>query len=835
MAENSQIAAETAHRPPLRSAAGSPDRGPARPRRRSVLAGGAASALMLTAPLVGPSNARAEPGDPLAASTEDELDALRRRWFDLLTGGDVPTEDDRIGAALQRQDSAAEQALTGFSPTAPLWPDATFGSDAANVSLALGRLRAIALAWATPGCRIHGDAGIGADLVAALEVVSRDGYHSGRTPSGNWWFWEIGVPNALTDLGVLLHEVLPDALLQALMDAIAHFAPDPNYRGRGTSLRETGANRVDKSLRCALRGILRRDPADLVLGRDALSDVAGGGSASVFGYVTSGDGFYEDGSFIQHGRLPYVGTYGTVALSGISQILPLLAGSTWEVTDPEQSVIYDAIERSFAPFIWQGVMMDTVRGRAVSRQKDSGSRNALSAAHSTLLLAQGATGALRRQLLGRALGWITTMPLDIAEVASVAQISRFIAAESEGAELLHDEPGLAVFADQERFVHRRDDWAFTVSTSSSRIGRYEWGNRENGTGWYQGDGASYLQLAADPQQTDVDYWPTIDPYRLPGTTVEMSPRTSGLADGTGIPRATAAWAGGTHVLDAYGAWGMDHADHDGALTGRLSWFLLGDLIVMLGAGITCTTGAEVETTVENRALRRGAPALRADGSVIAAVPEDAGTELEDPAWVHLEGVGGYIMLGPQRLRVRRRVRQGSWWEINQGADTSGDDVQRTVTYAEISVLHGVAPKDASYAVAIAPTASVRAARRIAEQAAEGSGVQVVVNDRVVQSVSARLSPGTMRLANAFAAASTPWLATSGPASVALAELPQTLELSVSEPSRTAAETTVTLTGLSAASVASADDTVAVLSLDPVTVRVATGGSRGATHRIALTR
>ncbi|WP_114855834.1 polysaccharide lyase 8 family protein [Brachybacterium sp. YJGR34] len=808
-------------------------------RRRSVLAGGALSALALTAPLE--AVARAAPGTEEAADSSSDaaelesLEELRTRWRDLLTGGEVPTEDGRVTAALQRQDEAAEAALEGFSPTAPLWEDIPFGSDAANVSMALSRLRTIALAWATPGCRRHADPRTGTDLARALQVVSEDGYHPGRAPAGNWWFWEIGVPNHLTDLGVLLHDVLPEELLLDLMDAIAHFAPDPNFRGRGTSLRETGANRVDKSLRCALRGILRLDPADVALARDALSDVDGGGSRSVFGYVTSGDGFYEDGSFIQHGRLPYVGTYGTVALSGISRVLPLLAGSPWEVTDPAQSVIHDAIERSVAPFVWQGVMMDTVRGRAVSRQSDSGSRNALSAAHSALLLAQGATGALREQLLGRAIGWITTMPLDIAEVASVAEISRFIAAENTGADLLHDEPGLAVFADQERFVHRREDWAFTVSTSSSRIGRYEWGNRENATGWYQGDGASFLQLASDPQQTDLHYWPTVDPYRLPGTTVEMSPRESGLADGTGIPRASADWAGGTSVLDSYGAWSMDHVDHDGALTGRLSWFLLEDMVVTLGAGITSTTAAEVETSVENRALRHGTPVLRADGETVAAGTDEDGTVLEDPSWVHLEGVGGYVMLAPQRVRVRRRVRHGAWEDINQGSDTGGDSEVHAVTYGEVAVLHGTAPSNSSYAVALAPTASVRTTRRMAEQAAEGSGVQVVANERDVQSVSVRLRPGTLRLGNAFTAASIPWLRTDGPASVALVERPRSLDLSVSEPSRSVSEVTVTLPGLSAAAVESSDDAVTTLSLDPVTLRIATGGSRGASHRITLAR
>ena len=36
--------------------------------------------------------------------------------------------------------------------------------------------------------------------------------------------------------------------------------------------------------------------------------------ALLFTYVTSGDGFYKDGSFIQHTSIPYNGSYGFVLL-----------------------------------------------------------------------------------------------------------------------------------------------------------------------------------------------------------------------------------------------------------------------------------------------------------------------------------------------------------------------------------------------------------------------------------------------------------------------------------------------------------------------------------------
>lgn len=79
------------------------------------------------------------------------------------------------------------------------------------------------------------------------------------------------------------------------------------------------------------------------------------------------------------------------------------------------------------------------------------------------------------------------------------------------------------------------------------------------------------------------------------------------------------------------------------------------------------------------------------------------------------------------------------------------------------------------------------------------------------------------------------MSTDGPASVALAEQPGALTLAVSDPSRTAASVTVTLPELSARAVTAADPSVEVVSLHPLTVRAATGDSRGASHRITLSR
>ena len=72
-----------------------------------------------------------------------------------------------------------------------------------------------------------------------------------------------------------------------------------------------------------LRGVLGKDEQSIVKARTAIS--------SAFPYVTSGDGFYEDGSFIQHGNIAYTGSYGSVLLGDISKLLTILDRSPWPI------------------------------------------------------------------------------------------------------------------------------------------------------------------------------------------------------------------------------------------------------------------------------------------------------------------------------------------------------------------------------------------------------------------------------------------------------------------------------------------------------------------------
>lgn len=170
---------------------------------------------------------------------------------------------------------------------------------------------------------------------------------------------------------------------------------------------------------------------------------------------------------------------------------------------------------------------------------------------------------------------------------------------------------------------------------SSRMYSYESINDENLKGWYTSYGMTLL-YSSDLGQYSGGYWPTVDPYRLPGTTVTKTL----LEDGAGAGRLSSRdFVGGAVLHNKYGAIAMELEDvvHEfGGLTGRISWFLLGDRIVCLGSDIQSRSPAAVETIIENRKCSPdGDDVITADGMEICRTAGH--TEILQPKWMHMSG------------------------------------------------------------------------------------------------------------------------------------------------------------------------------------------------------
>jgi len=643
----------------------------------------------------------------------DKYDVLRENWKETLTGKGYDINDPHIVKMIGEIDFGTNESWSTMEKninTPYLWSKYNSTTASSHVRGPYIQLFGMAKAYNTYGSAYYGDQQLLADTIYGLEWMYENRYKPGIKPYGNWWDWEIGTPVVLNNIVTLIYEELTPEQISKYMDTIYYYQPDPVISGGGPDpvspkRPSVGANRVDTCKIAAVRGVLIKDSVHIGQARDGLSDV--------FDYVTTGDGFYEDGSFVQHGTIAYNGTYGKVLLDGIANILYLLNGTEWTVTDTDVNNIYNSVEKSYAPLFFSGAMMDMVNGRSISRSalQDHGTgHSVLSAIMKLALSAPDNQKKTFNELIK------TQIQKDsfYNHIENEGNIYKYQLAQAilndSSLTLLKDDNFHKQYSNMDRVVHNRKDYAFGISMHSSRIGNYESMNGENLKAWHTGDGMTYLYNSDLDQY--MDFWPTVDSYRLPGTTEAVGPRKN--AEGqrrnktNGNMSTLKSWVGGAQLNDEFGAVGMDFISWNDTVTAKKSWFLFDNEIVALGSDITSNQAQSVETTIENRKLNDlGDNKILVDGLTQSTNLgwEEAKTGTD---WVHLEGDGaessiGYYFPHSEDVNIIRESRTGAWSDIS----TKGLTDVITKNYFTMYIDHGNTPVGAKYEYVLLPGATRR--------------------------------------------------------------------------------------------------------------------------------
>ncbi|MEU7564357.1 polysaccharide lyase 8 family protein [Streptomyces eurythermus] len=711
-------------------------------------------ALLLAAALA------ATPGWGARAAGPDPYETLRGRWLGIALGtGYDPAAEPYASRLAQLGEQARDFRAAMLPGPASLWPGHPFDPPS-GITFSYNRLWTMTQAYVQTGTGVTGDPGLLTDVLRGLDHLTATVYNPATTHYGNWWEWQIGSPRLLMDITAALYAQAGPDRVAAACAAVDHFIPDTMLTDySGTS---TGANRVDLCRSVALRGILGRSPQKIAFARDALSPV--------FPYVTQGDGLYADGSFVQHTWVAYSGTYGQVLLDGLGRLFALLAGSQWDITDPGRQHILDSVEHAYAPLIHDGLVMDCVNGRAISRglprsddqgvmRGDHYHGQALIAA--IALLAGGASPEERERWYGRVKGWIerdTVSPILTSRQFGVGDLARLHTVAAAPVPAAPEPLGHRLFPAMDRAVHRTPRFTAALAMASDRIAHYECGNGENPRGWHTGSGMlSWWPRGSGDQYTDW-YWPTVDWYRLPGTTVSTRRLADRAGGEWGAPKPAVRWVGGT-TDGTYAAVGQHLKGLGSTLQARKSWFFLDDAVVCLGAGITCADGVPVETVVDNRNLGENGtqPLVRGRN------------------WAHLEGHGGWVLPHGGELRTLREDRTGAWADIN----TTSSPERRTRRWQTLWLDHGTDPADARYAYVLLPGAT-RA--ETAARAGDRHWLTVLANDTTAQAVAVP-RPG-VTACTFWGPGTVGELTVSAGASVLVVRRGRTASLRISEPPRT---------------------------------------------------
>ncbi len=616
-----------------------------------------------------------------AVARAADIDVVRQQWIGYATAAGADRNSPRLSEALGTLEWVARSHADALNSDGS-WPDINYHETPEGnwgPWWHTQRLWVLAKAYQTPGQALFRNGTLLADIDAAL-AYTKTFYGAAILPTGNWWFWTIGIPIDLGPTLVLMRgEVNPSTFDDLVLAMHLRIGSSPAARGL-VGPTPTGQNLVWSAYTHLCLALLKDDEAMLAAVRDAMASVA---------RPTSLEGIKRDHSFHQHGAQLYTGGYGGQFANDVARYALITRGTTYGLPSDALASFLDYVADGIAWALYGDHFDVSVMSREVARPSTTG-YNGMAALVQAAQIASPRTAEIRAAAAKMLETWRGTMITEIAGSAALVE-----SAQSEAAW----PSGHRHYFASDYTIHRRPAWFASVKMFSTRTKSGEKTNNENLLGSRQSDGRFHLVLRGD-EYFGRNVWPALDWTRLPGTTVEQ--RAGAASDVYGY--GSRSLAGGTGD-EQNGVSAMELAPLSSALTARKSWFFFDDAIVFLTNSIRSASENRIETVVNQ--VSTSSTLTRRDD------------------WAHLDDVG-YWFPTPVALQTARESRSGTWASLGGSSNTT----VHTRPFVTMWLDHGIAPVNATAEYVIVPNVTVAA---MSEWAASRP-LSILANNDVVSAV-----------------------------------------------------------------------------------------------------
>ena len=676
---------------------------------------------------LGQSDQNVDIGTNRATADETQFSLMRSRWRNRLMVRNPDLNNPNVNAYLidlAGQSKTLWNTMDRRPDRKRLWAKKSSDTTSADYTTTFTNIKLLTLGYYNPKSEQYQDPAVYRAILDAIDFMINVKQYNGTFSTGNWWDWQIGAAQQLDDTLILLYDDLQQQdpqRLRRFVQPLLGYAKDPNIQW--PKYTATGANLTDISISVLASGLLLEDDHRVALVQANLP--------KAMGLVTAKDGIYADGSFIQHTFFPYNASYGNEMIKGIARISSTLVGTPWAISEVQFANVFNLIDKGFLQLMVNGRMPSMVSGRSISRAPGTNPETTeLETGKETLanltLIAEAAPAGLKQKIYQAVATWVAQVgdyynffnnPRDYAALNGLkTALSQATAQEN-------DQDSLNVYGSMDRVMQKTSKYAVGLAMYSNRIANFEYGNTENAHAWHTADGMLYL-YNRDFNQFGEGYWTTVDPYRLPGTTVDTAPLADGAKSSSRSPQS---WVGGaTDGIVASVGMVLDKTNEGQNLKAMKSWFLLNDQIVNLGAGISGMTKADIETILDQRQIDPLTTKITIDGHTY--VNQETAKN-----WVNLNtndpsnNVGYIIAKDNDQVDISRATRTGSYKDIN--GYFPSDTVYRH-HYVTLAAKHGSAVKDGKYEYVTVPGASDSTIAALAKK----PKYQVLANTNEVQAI-----------------------------------------------------------------------------------------------------
>lgn len=423
----------------------------------------------------------------------------------------------------------------------------------------------------------------------------------------NWWHNEIGVPQMVGTVALLLR----DELSREQLAGVSRILRRANWS------RWTGQNLVWGATNQIMLGLVENDASLVSPAYARLYEEI---------RITNREGIQADYSFHQHGPQFYSGGYGLAFAQDVPRYVSFAWRTQWQIPD-ERMQILNGFLLDGEQWMMHGPRMDYLAmGREITRKGK------------TAVPMSDTGGPIVP--VGRSFGLLRSIELLADQCVPRRDKLRAFTSRMRRDPSAIPLVGNRHFYRSDYTAHHRPGWFASVRMFSSRLLNGEFVNGEGSQSVHLADGASLLYVTGDEYR---DVFPVWDWTKVPGTTAEQNtldvepPKSVGVK---GKTRFVGGVSDGTVGLAAMGF-------ARGKLTARKVFAFFDDGYVCLGAGISCDSDNPVATTVNQ---------CRLNGEV-----------KKGGSWIWHDNVG-YIFPNRAQAKLETGLREGRWSNIGAGSD-----------------------------------------------------------------------------------------------------------------------------------------------------------------------
>lgn len=241
-------------------------------------------------------------------------------------------------------------------------------------------------------------------------------------------------------------------------------------------------------------------------------------------------------------------------------------------------------------------------------------------------------------------------------------------------------------------VHRRKGLFYGVKMSSERTVGTEGMNGENLKGFWLPFGATTIMRHTSEYYDIFGLW---DWTKIPGVTNPAKQITLSERKATFISNPAAFVGGvsdGTHGVAGFQL-AVDTVISSDTInvSGKKAYFLFGEELICLGAGISSDMISEPITTTLNQSF------LRDDVLVDDVVTPTQESTYDGVRWVHHDQTG-YVFRKPTAVNIKNNTQSGNWYDIHRGLEDKAVEGEVFKLWLD----HGYTPKASTYEYAILP-------------------------------------------------------------------------------------------------------------------------------------